>query len=178
MTVSLIDLNKWSGDLNAAIEKFDCGISEINFYLRKFAEDKDQQATSRVILLADDNDIFGFASFSIDTIKIVSVEKANYPILKIDAIGIDRNHKGNGFGTQLLLSAFRISLNIHQTLPIDGIFLVALRDAVEFYEKFDIKNLNAPPEWVMNQMEFQMGMTIDDILALGVEPYSDVASLR
>ncbi|QBX23372.1 hypothetical protein Javan126_0051 [Streptococcus phage Javan126] len=56
--------------------------------------------------------------------------------------------------------------------------MVALRDAVEFYEKFDIKNLNAPPEWVMNQMEFQMGMTIDDILALGVEPYSDVASLR
>lgn len=177
MTVSLIDLNKWPGDFNVAIGKFDCGISEINLYLRQFAKGEYPQATSRLVLLADDNNIFGFASFSIDTIKMVSVEKANYPILKIDAIGIDRNHKGNGFGTQLLLSAFRIALNIHQTLPIDGIFLVALRDAVEFYEKFDIKNLNVPPEWVMNQMEFQMGITIDDILALGVEPYSDVASL-
>ncbi|MEQ9810192.1 hypothetical protein [Streptococcus jiangjianxini] len=49
---------------------------------------------------------------------------------------------------------------------------------VEFYEKFDVKNLNAPPEMVPGQEYFQMGITIDQIEKLGVTPYDDIYNLN
>ncbi|MTC88048.1 hypothetical protein GKS11_01510 [Streptococcus uberis] len=69
-------------------------------------------------------------------------------------------------------------ISIEKIIPIDGIFLVALRDVVEFYEKFDIKNLNAPPEWVFTQTEFQMAINIESIKALEIEPYKDAINLK
>lgn len=175
MTVFLVDYRFWNGNLAEAARMFDCEVPEINEYFIEKADGKVEG--ERLILIADSKQVFGFISLSIDTIKITSVEKLTYPILKINAIGIDRQHQCSGYGTQLILAAFRLALNVNQVIPIDGVYLIALRDAVEFYEKFDIRNLNAPPEWVMTQQEFQMAINIAEIVSLGVEPYSNVEHL-
>lgn len=169
----LINYNRWGGDLQKAASLFDCGNSEINQYLLDKVALSETTKEERLILLADETVIYGFVSLTIDTIKFVSIVKATYPVLKINAIGIDNRYQNQTYGTQLILATFQIALTVNLSVPIDGIYLVALRDAVDFYEKFDIKNLNAPPEWVPSQTEFQMGIEIDSIKSLGLEPYGN-----
>ena len=130
--IKLIDVHKWIKNRQSSSIDFDCNIEEINNYLFERLNKTVPLDNERMILAADDKKIYGFVSMSVDSIKFVAVERASYPVLKVNAIGIDKNYQNSGFGTQLLLSCYRLALNLNDVVPIDGIYLVALRDAIDF----------------------------------------------
>lgn len=171
--LKLIDFRFWGGDFNTAASKFDCGNEEINQYLRSKCRDELTQFTERLILVADEKNIYGFISVSLNEMRTLFFKEQNFSVIQVNEIGIDWNHQNKGFGTQLLLTAFQLALTINQFIPIGGLFLVALSEAFEFYEKFDLTNLNAPPQMVPMQNEFQMVISIQQIESLGLSPFTD-----
>lgn len=177
MMVSIIDCNFWNGNKAKAPERFDCGNSEINCFLKeKIVSDK-RKNQERLILVADDESIYGFISVSLGEVRTSFFKKENHIVLVVNAIGIDKSHQNNGYGTQLLMIAYQLALTVNQVIPIGGLYLVALVDAYDFYKKFDLINLNAPPEFVPGQQEFQMVISIDQIESLGLSPFSNPIDL-
>ncbi|HEM3683592.1 GNAT family N-acetyltransferase [Streptococcus suis] len=171
--IQLIDYRFWGGDLLNASSLFNCGNIEINRYLIKRLNDKNTEKTERLLLIADTSRIYGFISLGLDELSTSFFKERNYTVLVVNAIGIDLNYQNRGYGTQLLLTAFQMALTIHQSVPIGGLYLVALVDAFDFYRKFDLMNLNAPPEMVPGQEEFQMVINIEQIQSFGLQAYSD-----
>lgn len=173
-----IDYRFWEGDIKKASSLFDCGNDEINAYFVKKTTSISTEFSNRIILIADRTTIFGFISLSLNQMKTTMFKESNYSVVMIDAIGIDKRYQNKGYGTQLLVCAFKLALSINSVIPIGGIYLVALVEAFEFYEKFDLKNLNAPPEMVPGQREFQMVLNTEHIAALGLSSYRDSLHLK
>lgn len=177
LMVELLDYRKWSGDYAKAVELFDCGNREINDYFKTKLSETRTEHTERIIVVADDDKIFGFVSLALDKMRTTFFREENYTVLVVNAIGIDVCYQNMGFGTQLLITAFRFALTVNEVIPIGGLYLIALVEAFDFYEKFDLKNLNAPPEMVPNQTEFQMVIPIHQIESLELTPFSDSINL-
>lgn len=175
--VELLDYRKWSGDYTKAVELFDCGNREINDYFKTKLSEIRTEHTERIIVVADDDKIFGFVSLALDKMRTTFFREENYTVLVVNAIGIDVCYQNMGFGTQLLITAFRFALTVNEVIPIGGLYLIALVEAFDFYEKFDLKNLNAPPEMVPNQTEFQMVIPIHQIESLELTPFSNSINL-
>lgn len=175
--VQIIDSKLWCGNHKVASKNFNCGNKEINDYFVAKLTQARTEYTERLIIIADDDRVFGFISLSLDKMKTTFFQEENYTVLVVNAIGIDIDYQNMGYGTQLLLIAFQFALSVNQVIPIGGLYLIALIEAFDFYEKFDLKNLNAPPQMVPTQTEFQMVITIHQIKSLGLSPFSDPVNL-
>ena len=165
--VELIDHFSWENIYPKAISQFDSGVVEINEYLKKEIFCDDTNDVRRLLLLIDQKNILGYISISLANIP-VSIQTRDWsktePILKVNALGVDKSVQRSGYGTFLMLEIFRLELKIHSLCPLKYIMLSSLRDATEFYEEilgFTYSGLS--PEEYLSAQEFIMYRRLSDL---------------
>jgi GNAT superfamily N-acetyltransferase len=96
---------------------FDCGDTDLNDFLRRYARQSHDQGAAKTFLAIDDNtnDILGFYSLAPASLayhrapEIVrrGLARHDIPGFRLARIAIDRTRQGQGLGGQLLLAAGR-----------------------------------------------------------------------
>jgi GNAT superfamily N-acetyltransferase len=122
-------------------ESFDCGIPELNEYLKKYAKQNDKRGIAKTFVAItefDNPDVAGYYSVSMAEIKRESLPE-NYrkkvprypvPAMRIGKLAVDRSMQGRGLGRELLMESFRKAIRFSSEV---GIFAVTV----------DAKNLPA-----------------------------------
>jgi GNAT superfamily N-acetyltransferase len=112
-----------------AIEKrharggFDCGDTDLNDFLQRFARKSHQKGGAKTFLAIDDADnttVLGFYSLSPASVayertpEVVKRGLARYevPVFRLSRLAVDKSAQGQGLGGQLLLSAGRRCLYV------------------------------------------------------------------
>ena len=133
-----------------AIKEFDCGIDEMNKFLKKFAQKHTKQGISKTMVLttnehySDKKEIAVYYTLSASTVKrkdIPSTSLPTYPIpvTMLARLAVDQRFQGKKLGTKSLIYALRHAVKLNDLgLPAHGLILDALDDnALQFYQKFD-----------------------------------------
>lgn len=135
---------------------FDCGKEVLNIFLRNFARQNDEKGLGRTYVLAEAGQaaILGYYTISTGEIEFDDVPKPvrkglpSYPIpvSHIGRLAIDKRMQGKGFGTDLLIDAFRRTLAAAEQIGIHAVEVVALDDeAKRFYLRFGFVELLDDP---------------------------------
>lgn len=174
----IIDYGSWLGDIKKASSLFDCGESHVNDYFKKGSGN---DSSRRLLLYVSENQILGFVTVSLANLK-VSIQNHNEietdAVLYINGLGVDRKHHREKIGSHLLQVAFSISLSIDMMAPIKGVYLVALREAMDFCDEFEFTYLSRDPMSDFNSKEFPMFLSIETIKDLGILPYLNAYELN
>jgi GNAT superfamily N-acetyltransferase len=129
---------------------FDCGVTDLNSYLQRFANQDQKRHLSKIYVLAEGETIIGYYSLSAhsvardelpDDIKIGSYH--NIPFLLLGRLAVDKNHQGKGYGDALIAHAFKITEDAAEKVGILGIIVDAKdENTISFYEGFGFKRLS------------------------------------
>ncbi|MCP4475545.1 MAG: GNAT family N-acetyltransferase [Gammaproteobacteria bacterium] len=134
---------------------FDCGIEELNMFLRKYSFQNKKSHISKTFVAVDDEqtaltkkDVLGFYTLSAGQINFEALPKAvkhpRYPvsIARLARLAVDLKHQGKGVGGFLLYDALQKIKTVSQTI---GVFAVVVdaKDvkAKSFYEKYGFVSL-------------------------------------
>ncbi|QBR83786.1 GNAT family N-acetyltransferase [Legionella israelensis] len=133
-----------------AIKEFDCGIDEMNKFLKKFAQKHAKQGISKTMVLttnehfSDKKEIAVYYTLSASTVKrkdIPSTSLPTYPIpvTMLARLAVNQKFQGKKLGTKSLIYALRHAVKLNDLgLSTHGLILDALDDnALKFYQKFD-----------------------------------------
>ncbi len=124
------------------LSSFDCNEEEIN---KAFKEVTKSNKNKRVILLINKGDkVLGFIAFSLVTTSLIQNGESpitQFPVVNIDLLGVDKTEQRRGIGTQLVTCALRMALSIDCLIPLHGVHLEALEDAIEFYTELGFQDL-------------------------------------
>ena len=124
------------------IKTFDCNNEMINKFVQKNLKKRVKKNFSRAYALLDNERVIGF--YTLDTF---SIAKDNFefenrpsglppivPVVKLSMLGIDRTLQGQGIGKRLLKDVLMRVYQISQLAGCTGIYLLAEKDAIGFYE--------------------------------------------
>lgn len=125
---------------------FDCGITELNVFLKSTARQHGEKGISRTFVLhGSDSTILGFYTLTLCEIAAEQLPSRfakkyphhGIPAVRLARLAVSRNQQGNGFGEILLLDAFHRTVKIAEQAGLVGLFVDAKNDsAAAFYEKF------------------------------------------
>jgi len=125
------------------LKTFDCGSVMVNTFARKSLKKRVKKHFSQAYVLLEEDSFVGF--YTLDTFSIVKesfqVEEKptalppHVPVVKIGMLGVSEHLQGNGVGKRLLRDAFLKVIQISKLAGCAGIYLLAEKDAVAFYEK-------------------------------------------
>ncbi len=125
------------------MKTFDCGNDMVNTFVLKALQKRVKKHLSQAYVLLD-NDLFvGFYTldtFSIarDTFEIthkLSGLPPVVPVVKLGMLGVSKELQGEGIGKRLLRDAMLKVVQISELAGCIGMYLLAEKDAVAFYEK-------------------------------------------
>lgn len=140
--------------------KFDCGVDELNQYLKNIASQHIAKGLSQTFVLIDDNiptEILGFYTLVFGTI---SVERINYkyfkglplhtetpfPVAKLGRLAVTKNRQRQGLGKLMMVNAIERTLMISHNIGIIGFFVDAKNEnAKAYYESFGFISLPDNP---------------------------------
>jgi len=129
-------------------EAFDCGVPELNEYIKKYAKQNDKRGISKTFVAIPEvgsTDIAGYYSVSMAEIKRESLPEnyrrglPRYPVpgMRIGKLAVDRSMQGRGVGGELLMESFRKAVRFSSEV---GIFAVTVdaknQQAKQFYLKY------------------------------------------
>jgi GNAT superfamily N-acetyltransferase len=130
-------------------EGFDCGVSELNLFLRQQARRQQGTGVSRTFVLVEKNakapkKVFGFFTLVASELdsSLLSNEQAKRlpnraPCLLLARLAVSKREQGKGLGGVLLAEAIYRTLQISSELGVTGLFVEAKDDvAASFYRKF------------------------------------------
>lgn len=125
---------------------FDCGVTELNGFLKSTARQHGEKGISRTFVLhEDDSAILGFYSLTLCEIEAKQLPQKfakkyphhGLPAVRLARLAVSRVHHGKGYGEILLLDAFHRTVIIADQAGIVGLFVDAKNEtACAFYEKF------------------------------------------
>jgi len=126
------------------IKTFDCGNEMINTFVHKSLKKRVKKHLSQAYVLLDEKESFvGF--YTLDTFSITRdtfelQEKASglppvVPVVKLDMLGVDKSLQKQGIGKRLLRDALLKVVDISKIAGCAGLYLLAEKEAVSFYEK-------------------------------------------
>lgn len=174
--LKLVDYFSWLGDQKKFVEGFDCGIDKVNKQIKLVVEDKDSH---RLLLLVDNKfNVYGFIAYSLATTQLIQSGESplsKFPVLNIDLLGIEKNVQKNGYGTWLISKIFKLAITIDTLIPLTGVHLEAVEDAVEFYEKLGFKDLGS---YYPGREQTQMFLNIDSLRQSNITVYQDPFNLK
>lgn len=125
--------------------KFDCGVEELNTYLKRFAKKNDKIGIGRTYVLIDNARSLGFYTVSMAQIEFKSLPKPlqeklpRYPIpaIRIGRLAIDRSAQGQRLGEFLLMDALTRCLRVSEEIALFSVIVEAKNDrSKDFYLKY------------------------------------------
>ncbi|MBI5408240.1 MAG: GNAT family N-acetyltransferase [Nitrospirae bacterium] len=127
---------------------FDCGVAELNAYLKATARQHGEKGLSRTFVLTESEKptvIFGFFTLALCEITAEDLPPsyaAMYPRHKLPAVRLARlaislRHQGKGYGTVLVAEAVHRTVLIADQAGSIGLFVDAKNDrASDFYKHY------------------------------------------
>jgi ribosomal protein S18 acetylase RimI-like enzyme len=130
-------------------KSFDCGVTALNHYLQRFANQDQKRSLTKVYVLLDQDIIIGYYTLSAHSVLRddlpVDTKSGSYgevPFLLLGRLAIDKRYQGKGFGDMLIVHAFKNTRLAAEKIGILGIIVDAKDDkASSFYEGFGFKKL-------------------------------------
>jgi GNAT superfamily N-acetyltransferase len=129
-------------------DSFDCGISELNDYLKKYARQNHQKGIARTIVAISaigNPDVLGYYSVSMSEIQRESLPQKyskglpRYPIpaLRIGKLAVARTMQGKGLGKALLMECLRLAIRLASDVGVFAVIVDAINEqARNFYLKY------------------------------------------
>lgn len=135
---------------------FDCGVSELNDYLRKFARQNDRRGIGRAYVAVCPGEalVRGYYTLATSSVAHTSMPDAlrqqlpRYPVptVLIARLAVDATMQGQGLGRELLMDACYRTLQAADEIGILAIEVSAKDDrARTFYEKYGFRPLLDQP---------------------------------
>lgn len=126
---------------------FDCGVVELNSFLKSTARQHGDKGISRTFVLTDDDSpaIIGFFTLTlceITTEKLPAAYAKKYPhhglpAVRLARLAVSRKHQGKKYGELLLAEAVHRTVLIAEQAGVIGLFVDAKDDsAYSFYERY------------------------------------------
>ena len=124
--------------------QFDCGVTSLNDYLQKTANQQAKKDNARTFVLTENhNQIVGFYTLIPIQFDLSQLPKnlqkkhqgMNIAML-IARLAIDKNYQRQGYGKILLIDALKRLLNVSETAVFPVILVDAKDGAADFYEKY------------------------------------------
>lgn len=122
-------------------KNFDCNNEMINRFVQKSLKKRVKKYLSQAYVLLDNEKFIGF--YTLDTFSIARDDfeldrptglPPMIPVIKLGMLGIDKNHQGKSLGKRLLRDVLIKVCQISKLAGCAGIYLLAEKDAVSFYE--------------------------------------------
>ena len=124
------------------MKTFDCSKEMINTFVYKSLKKRVKKHLSQAYVLLRDDTFSGF--YTLDTFSIArdmfeteqkpSALPPVVPVVKLGMLAVDKNLQGQGLGKRLLRDAMLKVAEISDLAGCAGIYLLAEKDAVVFYE--------------------------------------------
>lgn len=125
---------------------FDCGVPELNAFIRTTARQHVQKGISRTFVLTDDSpDILGFFTLTLCEAVAEMVPTAyarkypshGLPAVRLARLAVSRKQQGKRYGELLLAEAVHRTALIAEQAGVIGLFVDAKNDAARrFYERY------------------------------------------
>lgn len=136
--------------IDGSVEKdaFDCGIPELNEYLKKYARQNDKNGIAKTLVAIPKQEnmiVAGYYSVSMSQIQRDSLPESQskglprYPVpaMLIGKIAVDKSMQGRGLGEELLVDALKRATRLATEVGIFAVRVDALNDkAKSFYLKY------------------------------------------
>jgi len=127
--------------------RFDCGVVELNRYLKRIARQHLEKGISRTFVLVDDSkptEILGFFTLASCEVKseILPEEFAkkyprNVPVTKLARLAVDKRSQYQGLGSHMIMNAMEKVVAVSKNLGFVGFFVDAKDENVsEYYKRF------------------------------------------
>lgn len=124
------------------IKSFDCNNEMINRFVHRSLKKRVKKHLSQAYILLENERFVGF--YTLDTFSIAREEFQGedkpsglppiVPVIKLSMLGIDKDFQGQGIGKRLLRDVFIKVYQISKLAGCTGIYLLAEKDAIPFYE--------------------------------------------
>ena len=132
------------------ISRFDCGVNELNDYLKKYAAQNDKKNMGKSFVGVDDGRVTGYYTLSNAQVAFEEIDEdmrkglPKYPIpaIRIARLAVNKNHQGEGVGRLLLKDAFLRILNVSVNTGIYFVIVDAKDSAKSFYEHYGFRALS------------------------------------
>ncbi len=140
MNTVILDKNKHDR------KRFDCGIIELNNYLKLMSNQQAKKDNARTFVLEDKNNsshIIGFYTLTMVAVDMgnlpKNLQKKHYSATSgglIARLAVDKRYKGQGFGEWLLIDALKKLLNASDTVGFPIVIVDAKDGAKAFYLRY------------------------------------------
>lgn len=139
-------------------ERFDCGVAELNLFLRQNARRQQDHGISRSFVLVEKNAnppkrILGFFTLvaaQIDSHLLAPAQARRLPdkapCVLLARLAVSRQEQARGYGKVLLAEAVKRTLQVSSEIGVAGLFVEAKNvSAASFYRKFGFVPLPSQP---------------------------------
>ncbi|MGL5064808.1 MAG: GNAT family N-acetyltransferase [Microcoleus sp.] len=138
-------------------EAFDCGIPELNEYLKKYAKQNDRKGIAKTFVAIPEGeigDVAGYYSVSAAEIQRESLPE-NYrrvlprypvPAIRLGKLAVAISMQGRGLGRELLMESFRSCVRLSSEVGIFALIVDSKNQkAKDFYLKYGFIPLDDNP---------------------------------
>jgi len=128
----------------ACYKNFNCGVGELNSYLKRFAKKNDKLNVGRTYLLLDNETVVGFYTVSVGNIEFQSLPqeistrlpKYPLPVFRICRLAIDQQFQ-KGLGEYILMEAFLNALSVASKVALFAVVVDAKDETAKtFYQHY------------------------------------------
>jgi GNAT superfamily N-acetyltransferase len=127
---------------------FDCGVEELNAYLRKYSGQHERRGISRTYVAVEEREkpALGYYSISSGAVAFDAVPENlphhPVPVALIGRLAVDQSARGHGLGEMLLMHALRSAQRASELVGIHAVVVDAWDDAArKFYLKYGFNEL-------------------------------------
>lgn len=133
------------------IEKFSCGIKELDTYLKQQAGQETKKMVTAVYIIRKikSAEVIGYYTLSTNSIELTNLPESSIrklpkykalPALLIGRLAIDINYQGQGIGEKMLLDALNRSYLLSKQVGCFAVIVDAKdKKSSNFYEKYGFK---------------------------------------
>lgn len=142
--MTLIGIEKLRSDHDT--DTFDCGKSDLNNFLKRFALSNQRSNLSQTYILSRNNQVIAYYSLTVGNVEhknaprriIEGAGQYPVPVMVLARLAVSKEEQGKGFGCALLKDALKRTANAADIAGIRA-FLVHAKDedSRKFYERFD-----------------------------------------
>ncbi|MDX7991767.1 N-acetyltransferase [Xenorhabdus littoralis] len=151
-------------------KNFDCGNNVINRYVRSSLKNNvaNENCVVKALVDAKTGELLGVCSFTgylLAKSRLSGVLNGSMPsdlsVVRLVMLGVSVKHQKKEYGHILMREFLVHAIKVHHVMPIEGIFLDADPDAVEFYTLLGFVELGMPA----SNGATPMFLKIQDLLA-------------